>query len=307
MNKFQRWPPLNCLKGFEAAARLASFSRAAEELNMTQSAVSHQIKTLEEYLGLDLFLRANRKVILSDAGRELLKTTEAGMEIFASGLNRIEQYKKPNQLIVHTDTALASNWLVPRLEGFKTSQPDADLWLYTTDGDPDLYMDEVHLAVLYGDGKWPGIETDKLVDDVLAPLCAPNHPIMGQMVRNPIDLENFALLHGEQKETWHTWFSDNDLPNINPVSGSNFSNPSLMLQTAAQGEGIALGSLILSTDALASGDLVSPFSSTISSSMAIYLVHGHENMVSPLIAPFVDWLRGEAEILKEKLGRILGE
>ena len=137
---------------------------------MTQSAVSHQIKTLEEYLQQPLFIRVKRKVKLTDAGQELLSITDQCLETLGKGLQRLEHFKKPNQLILHTDSGFASNWLVTRLCDFRQQHPEIDLWLYTTDMKPDLELAEVHLAILYGNGNWPGLSSTPLLADAMLSL-----------------------------------------------------------------------------------------------------------------------------------------
>ena len=295
MNIIGRWPPLNCLRGFESAARLGSFSKAANELNMTQSAISHQIKTLEDYLGQILFIRVKRKVVLSDAGTDFLATTENCLNILNEGLKRLEQYKKPNQVVVHSDSAFASNWLVSRLSGFRELYPDTDIWLDTTEGEPDLEHSEVDLSILYGSGRWPGLSKTRLIGDVLVPLCAPDHPIQAQAMREPLDLLDHNLLHGEQEESWNTWFASIGLADTNPITGPNFSCPVHLLQAAELGQGIALGSLILAADQIESGKLVSPVYRGIRSRNAYYLVARYEGLESSKLAVFSEWLMQQAE------------
>ena len=294
MNRFHRWPPLNCLRGFEAAARLNSFSRAARELHMTQSAISHQIKTLEAYLEQPLFIRDKRKVVLSDAGADLLYTTEQCLELFARGLQRLEHFKKPNQLIVHTGSAFASNWLVARLDRYRALHAAADVWLYTTDMEPDLELAEVHLAILHGSGDWPELSSRLLLPDLLVPLCAPSHPVM-QANGEPAVLLEHSLLHGEQQEDWHRWFARSGMNQANPTSGPNFSNPALMLQAAERGQGIALASLVLAADAIDAGRLASPVRLAVRSELGYYLVTREDGLKSKNVAPFTDWLVAETD------------
>ena len=281
---------MNCLRGFQAAARYGSFSRAAKELHMTQSAVSHQIKTLEEYLRQPLFIRVNRKVKLTDAGQELLTITDQCLETLGKGLQRLEHFRKPNQLILHTDSAFASNWLVPRLCGFRKQYPGIDLWLYTTDMAPDLELAEVHIAILYGRGDWPGLSSTPLLADAMLPLCSPSHPIMSQAIIEPADLLAYDLLHGEQDENWHSWFASHGMTAANPVAGPNFSNPAHLLQTAVAGHGIALGSIVLATDLMKSGQLVCPIHLGLNSKQGYHLVTREDGLKSRNSAPFRGWL-----------------
>ena len=257
---------------------------------MTQSAISHQIKTLESYLDQPLFIRDKRKVILSDAGQALLATTEQCLEVLGKGLQRLEHFKKPNQLIVHTSSWFASNWLVPRLIEFRREHVDIDVWLYTTDMEPDLELAEVHLAILHGSGQWPELSATPLLRDTLVPLCAPAHPLMQEPNPGPRNLLEHELLHGEQEENWNSWFGRFGIADANPVSGANFSNPAHMLQAATSGQGIALASLVLAADLIDAGKLVSPVPCGMTSSSGYYLVSREEGLKSKSIAPFIDWL-----------------
>lgn len=281
---------MNCLRGFQAAARHASFSAAAKELHMTQSAVSHQIKTLEEYLQQPLFIRVNRKVKLTDAGQELLSITDQCLETLARGLQRLEHFRKPNQLILHTDSGFASNWLVTRLCDFRKQHPDIDLWLDTTDMQPDLELAEIHFAILYGSGNWPGLSATPLLADSMLPLCSPCHPIMSRDRIEPVDLLDFDLLHSEQDENWHSWFASHRMTTANPVAGPNFSNPAHLLQTAVAGHGIALASVVLATDLIKSGQLVCPVNLGLNSKLGYHLVTREDGLKSKNMVPFREWL-----------------
>ncbi len=251
MDSDSRWPPLNCLRGFVAAARCNSFSAAAETLHLTQSAVSHQIKTLESWLGQPLFIRHRRRVQLTDAGTDLLRTAEICLDGLDKGLRRLDQYKKPNQLIVCTSADFAAGWLVSRLALFRRRFPQVDVWLYTGDGTPDLDIAEVHCAILPGAGDWHGLDALPLLDDEQLPLCSPDHPLLACAERSPQDLLDHELLHDEDDITWGDWFRAAGLARANPVEGPNYSSQGLALQAAELGQGIALGSRISAADRIA--------------------------------------------------------
>lgn len=261
---------------------------------MTQSAISHQVKTLENYLEQPLFIRVNRKVVLSDAGIDLLGTTEECFDVLEQGLKRLEQFKKPNQFIIHTNSAFASNWLMSRLSEYRRQHGDDDIWLYTTDDKPDLDLAEVHLAIFYGTGHWPGLAKTRILDDILVPLCAPNHPLLKQDKLQARHLSDHCLLHGELRENWHSWFTSAGIDDVNPTSGPNFSNPALMLQAAEQGQGIALGSLVLAAESVIAGRLTSPVYHGITTKNNYYLVSRPGGLESPLLAPFSSWLVEQA-------------
>ena len=169
----KHWPPMNALRGFEAAARLGSFHQAADELHLTQSAISQQIRSLEAFLEQPLFFRSGRSVSLTDAGQDLYSTAQVMLQQLAVGIRRLEQYRKPNQLIVNTTPAFARHWLVPRLKSFHRQHPDIDLWLFTTFDPPDMATETVDLAIR--DDLSANIECSlkMLLQDRLYPACHP--------------------------------------------------------------------------------------------------------------------------------------
>jgi len=285
----KRLPPVSALRGFEAAGRLGSFSKAAEELAMSQSAVSHQIKSLEDFLGQPLFKRINRSAVLTDAGYDLLGTVEACLRQLEDGVRRLEQYKKPGQVIVSVSHAFASRWLLPRLPQFRAQHPDLDVWLYTTDQPMDFERQEVDLSIWLGDGKWPGLEVTKLFEEDLMPLCAP--PLLnGRRLEQPGELLDFTLLHDERREDWRSWFAKAGVAATPPVAGPNFSDSGLLLQAAADGQGMALGSLLLAADDLREGRLVVAYDLPLKSKLSYYTVCADRNLARPMIRSFHDWL-----------------
>ena len=290
-----KWPPLNCLRGFKTAAQLGSFSKAAESLHMTQSAISHQIKTLEEWLDQPLFIRINRRVVLTDAGKDLLTTTEQCLETLEAGFKRLEHYKKTNQIILQTQTALASLWLLPRLSHYRSKNPHINVWLYTADEQKEPDLTEVHLGLVYGGGDWATLLSTKLLDNLLLPLCRPDHPVLQESRVKPQDFLNHDLLHSELEENWNSWFSSIGMPDVNPVEGPTFSDQSLLLQAIEQGQGIGLGSLPLAFDLIHQGRLVCPFKQAIRTRESYYLVSRVDGLHSPLLPPFTAWLSNQCE------------
>lgn len=260
-----RWPPLNLIRGFEAAGRLESFSKAADELEMTQSAISHQIRVLEEFLGQPLFKRIHRRVVLTDAGHDLLLTVQDSLQILGEGVKRLDQFKKPNQIIVSTTNGFAAKWLLPRLPNFRHAHPKSDIWLYTTDRDINFDF----------------------------PVCAPNLLPHGP-VSQPKDLLQFPLLHDERWEDWAMWFAKAGLEPIDTTGGPNFSDHGLTLQAAISGQGVALGSSVLAADDLEHGRLVCPYDLVLNAISHYYLVAPRRAIASPRIKAFIDWLRSEA-------------
>ena len=290
----RRLPPLSSLRGFEAAARTESFSEAARTLNLTQSAISHQVKALEASLGQPLFLRRNRRVVLTDAGFELYGLVREVLERLETGVRRLDAYKKPGSLIVSASHAFSSCWLVPRLARFRASAPDIDVWLYASDALVDFAFDEGDLAVREGAGEWPGLAAEPMLRETLFPVCAPGLATPGRPLAEPGDLAHHTLLHDERPEDWRLWLELAGQSEVDPVPGPDFSDSGLALQAAAEGQGVALARSVLAARDLAAGRLIKPFPMAAKSASAYYLVAPEGRLAVPGVRRFRDWLLSEA-------------
>jgi LysR family glycine cleavage system transcriptional activator len=296
---FNKLPPLSALRGFEAAARLNSFSKAATELFMTQSAISHQVKLLEEYFGQLLFKRVNRTVEVTDAGVDFLKTTQLVLCQLQKGTIRLDFFNKPGLVVLTTTPAIADKWLMQRLPCFKQQNPDLDAWIYTKYAQETLEHAEVDLAIWYGTGDWPGVEVIKLFDDVVTPLYSPSLLSKGQRIEKPEDLASFPLIHVEQverREDWGDWFAQQGVHELTTVAGYNFNDSSLALNCAAMGQGVVLGSVTLAQGMISTGQLIRPFESQLDTEYSYYLVYQAEKTQHQNIDRFRRWLLSEAGI-----------
>ena len=292
---FNRLPPLSALRGFEAAARLNSFSKASSELFMTQSAISHQVKLLEEYFGQALFKRVNRTVEVTDAGIDFLKTTQLVLSQLQKGTIRLEFFNKES-VVLNTTPAFASKWLMRRLPEFKQQNPDLDVWVYTQYSQHQLDTAEVDFAIWLGTGDWPGTQCIKLFDDEVTPLYAPNMLASGQEITTPQDLANFPLIHVEQverREDWHAWLTQEGVTEVESVVGYNFNDSSLALDCALSGQGVVLGSTLLARDLIASGQLIRPFESSLTTELNYYLVYQEDKIKDENIQCMIDWVLAE--------------
>ncbi|WP_312155982.1 LysR family transcriptional regulator, partial [Pseudomonas sp.] len=220
----KHWPPLNALRGFEAAARLGSFHKAAEALNLTQSAISQQIRSLESYLEQPLFHRTGRSVSLTDAGHDLLSTTQSMLQQLAVGIRRLDQYRKPNQLVVNTTPAFARHWLLPRLADFRQRCPQVDLWLFTSFDVPDMATQTIDLAIRDDLSAQAECSFSVLHQDRLYPACHPGLPESGR-----------TTLHGEREMDWSHWQVEGGEDVGQQGRGLNFSDPGLLLEAACEG------------------------------------------------------------------------
>lgn len=293
--RFGRLPPLTSLEGFEAAARLKSFSLAAEELNITQSAISHQIKALEAFFNLELFNRVGRTVELTVAGHDLLDSTTKALTTIAKGKRRLSFYDRPGSVVWGTSMAFASKWLLPRYSKLKQSVPEVQPWLFTHDETYELEAEDVDLAIWFGDGDWPGVTATKLFHDQLSPLYSPVNLPKQAIPNTPSDLLELPLLHDERTDDWLSWFHLMELEEQNIAQGAVFSDSSLLLESAIYGQGIALGSIVLAKDLIKDGTLIQPFNESITSDHAFYLVHSHKQTMRPAVANAKAWLLEEVE------------
>lgn len=289
----KHWPPLNALRGFEAAARLGSFHKAAEELHLTQSAISQQIRSLEGFLEQPLFHRNGRSVALTDAGHDLLGTTQALLQQLAVGIRRLDQYRKPNQLVVNTSPAFARHWLVPRLGGFRQLHPEVDLWLFTTDEPPDMATQTIDIAVRDDITAQAECSFRVLHADRLYPAC---HPAL---LATPAAQR--TTLHGEREMDWSHWALEAGIDVGQQSSGLNFSDPGLLLDAACDGLGIALVSRLLARKARAEKRLQPLVEQTIRGPNWAWLIH-RDSEPSPLTRSFGDWLLEQLEDDVESMG-----
>lgn len=277
----KHWPQLTALRGFEAAARLGSFHRAAEELHLTQSAISQQIRGLETYLEQPLFFREGRRVSLTDAGADLLVTTQSMLRQLSAGIRRLDQYRKPNQLIVNTTPAFARHWLVPRLGDFRQHQSLADVWLLTSEEVPDMSAQTIDIAVRDDLDAQLGCSHRQLLQDRLLPVCHPRLLALSATGR--------PTLHGEREMDWSHWRARGGEDVGQRPNGLNFSEPGQLLDAACQGLGIALASELLAADARAKVHLVPVSAQTVDGPRWSWLVH-HDSERDPLVQDFCAWL-----------------
>ncbi|WP_416304999.1 transcriptional regulator GcvA [Neptunicella sp. SCSIO 80796] len=286
----QRLPPLNSLRAFESAARHLSFTRAAEELYVTQAAVSHQIKTLEEHLGIKLFLRKNRSLLLTEEGQGYFLDIK---DVFASlhdATQRLLARGAKGTITVSLPPSFAAQWLVPRIHDFSKLHPDIDVRIKAVDFDEGFLTDDVDVAIYYGRGKWPGLYSEKLHTEFLTPMCSPLLFQNGKPLATLDDLRHHNLLHDNSRQGWKDWIRYFDVKGVNVNHGPIFSHSMLVLQAAAIGQGVALGHSILARPDIAAGRLICPFSEKLVSRNAYYFVCHQTQAELGKIVIFRDWL-----------------
>ena len=290
----RRLPPLKALPDFEAAARHLSFTKAADELHVTHGAVSRQVKALEEHLGVTLFRRLNRTLLLTDEGQAYVAVVRELLERLAEATDRLKKRDERGGLTVSTSGSFAIKWLVPRLARFRTAHPEIDVRLQANDALIDFARDDVDIAIRYGRGQYPGLKAERLMTEDFVPVCSPAllkgpHPL-----RTPEDLRHYALLHEEGTQiNWRMWLMAAGVEGVDPTRGPIYSHSSMVMVAAINGEGVALGRAALIAEDLAAGRLVKPFDLALAAEWAYYVVYPPRALARPKVAAFRNWLLEE--------------
>ena len=292
-----RLPSLNGLRAFEAAARHLSFTRAAAELNVTQTAISHQIKRLEDELGIRLFVRNNRSLELTPQARDYLPLVRAAFDDLRLATERLVRRDNGKVLTVSTLASLAAKWLLPRLSAFQEAHPGIDVRITTSTSLVDFRKDDVDAGIRYGRGHWPGVRAEWLMGDELFPVCSPSLLKSGKPLRCPEDLAQHTLLHtsGGYDDDWRLWLTAAGLPvAISKQGGPSFDLIFMTIQAAIDGFGVALGRRSYVQDDVAKGRLVVPFKMTLPVDAGFYLVSPEGRADPPKLRAFRQWLKASA-------------
>jgi LysR family glycine cleavage system transcriptional activator len=290
----RRLPPLNALKAFEAAARSESFTRAAEELNVTPGAVSHQVKALEAELGLKLFNREHQRLIITEAGRSYLEVVRDSFDRLAVGTNRLLQLQKSGVLNITTSPNFASKWLVHRLGRFSEAHPEIDLRVSSTKQHIDFIREDFDMAIRHGDGQWPELHVTRLCAEELFPVCSPKFLHGRATLRSPADLKRHRLLHVTDRCDWINWLEAAGVTGVDIDRGPIFSERSMGIDAAVDGQGVAMARSALAAWDLRSGRLVRPFKPSLKLPYAYWIVCPKSTADLPKISTFRNWLLNEA-------------
>ncbi|QDP22424.1 transcriptional regulator GcvA [Bradyrhizobium cosmicum] len=288
-----RLPSLNGLRAFEAAARHLSFTLAASELNVTQTAISHQIRRLEEELGIRLFIRQNRALTLTPEARDYLPGVRAAFNDLRLATDRLLRKDDDKVLTVSTLASLAAKWLLPRLTDFQEQHPGIDVRITTSTSLVDFQRDNVDAAIRYGRGQWPGLRADWLMADELFPVCSPSLLRGDKPLRKPEDLRGHPLLHtsNANSDDWRLWLTAAGLPvDIARQPGITFDMIFMTIQAAIDGIGVAMGRTSYVQDDIAKGRLVVPFKIALPADAGFYLVAPEGRREAPKLAAFRTWM-----------------
>ena len=308
-----RLPPLNALRVFEAAARHLSFKEAAAELHITQAAVSHQVKSLEEYLGVQLFRRSARGVQLTDAARACLPKLREGFDALASAVEMIRERGDEAELMITAPPVFTARWLMPRLADFSRREPKIELHVFGSSkmvdagaldlsnlvGDLDLRTEYSQVQIHLGMGSYPGHRADRLFSVAITAVAA---PVLDPPLRTPADLAQHTLLHDDALEivaggnAWRKWLQAAGVEDkVDADRGPRFSTNMLSLEAASQRLGVALALRPLVDADIASGRLPAPFDVNVKPGSAYYLVCPEVIADRPPVAAFRKWLLEQAK------------
>ncbi len=290
----KRLPPLSTLPVLESAARLQSFSAAAEELNVTHGAVSHQIKSLEENLGLTLFAREGRRVVLTAEGAMLAEAVRGALAKVSEAIEQLSPKERERKLKISVLPSFASRWLMPRLGRFLEANPHYEISVDATPLKANFITDGVDIAIRYGNGPWPGLHSERIAGDSYFPVCSPKFR-RGKLPSKPAQLATLPLFRLEPG-CWEQWFAAAGLKDFSPpMTGIDYNDAALFLQQAINGDGVALTRRSLIGDDLRNGKLVKLFDVEIPAENSYHLVCLPQYANSRKVKTFRDWMLKEID------------
>jgi LysR family glycine cleavage system transcriptional activator len=299
MKSFRRLPPLNALRSYEAAARHRSFTKAAEELGVTPAAVSYQVRMLEERIGLALFQRINRQLVLTEAGEACLPGIQSAFQELAASIDAVSVTGRSGVLTVSVAPSFASKWLLPRLDAFQVAHSNIDVRVSASMHLADFASGDVDLAICYGRGRYPGLVSERLLSESVIPVCSPKLLESPDQLRSLADIRFHTLLHDDSDDddescpSWETWLSAAGVEGVDVTRGPRFDQPSMVLEAAALGRGIALAKSALAAVDLAQGRIFKPFELSLPVEFAYYVVYPESKTVMPKVDIFIRWLKDE--------------
>lgn len=289
-------PPLNPLRTFEVAGRSNSFTEAAEELRVTQAAVSRQISVLEGFYQAKLFERDVRSIRLTSVGRQLHKQISPAFEVIHWASQRLLDEKKNNFIRIQTYPTFAVRWLMPRLSDFLANNPEIDLRVQTAIKPVDFIENDVDLGIQFGEGRWPNMAAHPLVPDEIAPVCSPG--LAGvRTLNDPMQLSEYTLLYSKyRRQDWANWLAGNGASNLDVTKKLLFESSLLTYQAAIEGLGIAMGQLSLLRAELANGSLIRPVGKAVKRERNYWLIWPEHRRIHKNMRKFIDWLIAQADV-----------
>ncbi len=298
-----RLPPLNALRAFEAAARRLSFTKAAEELNVTPGAVSQHIRQLEDYAGTPMFKRTGRSVLLTDAAQASLPLVREAFDQIAEAGRIMQAPARKGRVMVSSAPSFAAKWLAPRLEHFHTAHPEIEAWVSADSGLTDFTTADADFAIRYGRGDYDGLKVEKLLDETVLPVCSPDLLTGEDAIKRPEDLAKHTLIHDVSAELdpscpdWNSWLQARGAATaVDGRRGPRFNQSALAIEAAASGRGVVLAKKAIAASDIASGRLVAPFADgSISVDYGYWLVWPKGRHLSEDVRAFLRWMKDAAD------------
>ena len=301
-------PALDLFRGFEAAARHLSFTKAAEELFVTQSAVSRQIQALEDRLRVKLFVRRNRGLTLTEAGQQMFRATDMALRTLREAIDRIAPGNVQKMVTVTSSMAFCSLWLIPRLSGFSKAYPGVDVRISANNQVLDLDRERIDLGIRYCPVRAAPPGAIRMFGEEIAPVCSPSLlKDRAKPLKSPADLRHHSLLHFEDTYgsipwlEWDVWLESAGIPELKSAGAMRFSHYDQVIRAALDGQGVALGRRPLVTSFLADGSLVAPFRSDSVTDRAYFIVRTPATQTRGEVNDFVTWLMSESAALERAM------
>jgi len=291
--------PLNALRAFDAAARHMSFKHAADDLSVTPAAISQQIRSLEEFLGVELFRRTNRSLVLTEAAQLSLAPLKNAFELMEESVDILTDSKTTNHLKISVSPSFASKWLVPHLASYYQRQPDSVVKINATMQITDFRIDDTDLCIRYGLGHYPGLFVEEILRETIFPVCAPSLLNSCKLGECPSSILEHTLIHDdssvedESAPNWTMWLKAAGVEAPGGMPALHFNNNALAIEAAVAGRGVALARSIIAEEDLKAGRLIKPFGEGVPIDFKHYIVCPKDKLKNERVVDFIDWLRSE--------------
>jgi LysR family glycine cleavage system transcriptional activator len=300
-----RLPPLNSLRAFESSGRLLSFSKAADELNVTPGAISQQIRSLEEFLDIRLFKRLNRAIVLTDAGQFFLPLLSEGFSTITEAVELVRKRLGDVPLTVTSAPSFISKWLIPRLCKFQAHHPDIDVRIDASNRLVDFVREDIDLGIRFGTGEFPDLNSVYLFSIDLIPVCSPDLVNQNNGLNSPYDLRHFTLLHSNYDDVdsywpdWGMWLATAGVDDIDTSRGIIFNQSEMIIEAALEGQGVALVASVMAAGEIAAGRLIQPFETRLPVRLCYHMVTTEQKARSEKVTAFRNWVVAESDYLRE--------
>jgi LysR family glycine cleavage system transcriptional activator len=298
-------PPLNSLRAFEAVGRHLSFSKAANELNVTPGAISQQIRGLEEFLEIKLFKRRNRSIVLTDSGQIFLPLLSDGFSRITEAVDALRKSQGDEPLTITAAPSFTSKWLIPRLCKFQALHPEIDVRIDASSRLVDFVREDIDVGIRFGTGEIEGLDSNYLFSFDLIPVCSPDLKHEGRALQDLSDLRHHTLLHSQDTDfdpsfpDWAMWLATAGVDDVDASRGIFFSQGEMVIEAAIEGQGIALGASVMVAGALESGRLVQPFETRLPVRLSFHLITTRQKSRHSKIGAFRQWILDESAYLRD--------